>query len=152
MYQLLEFHTQCVALVRERFNDAAVYKQKMRLAWERIVNPPASLIGSQGTSEMLSYFFDSVLRGSRGKNRLGVDDQKKWCAQAINLWDYLNDKVLFMETYATHLMHRLLKVSAIVVLCFVFCVFVLLVCSCSIFLSFTLGAIVSSRLGQGGAS
>ena len=112
VYQLLDFHTQCVALVRERFNDAAVYKQKMRLAWEKIVNPPASLLGTQGTSEILSYFFDSVLRGSRGKNRLGVDDQKKWCAQAIDLWDYLNDKVLFMETYATHLMHRLLKTGA----------------------------------------
>ena len=116
----------------------------MRLAWEKIVNPPASMLGTSQTSEILSFFFDSVLKGSRGKARISVDDQKKFVLQGIEIWDYLNDKVnlsiyqflsihsftgfflptsttlltgfihlqiLFIETYATYLMHRLLEVG-----------------------------------------
>ena len=65
----------------------------MRLAWEKIVNPPASMLGTSQTSEILSFFFDSVLKGSRGKARISVDDQKKFVLQGIEIWDYLNDKV-----------------------------------------------------------
>jgi len=65
----------------------------MRLAWEKIVNPPASLLGQHGMSEMVAYFFDSVLKGKRGKYKLTVDEQKKFVHTGIEIWDYLNDKV-----------------------------------------------------------
>jgi hypothetical protein len=65
----------------------------MRLAWEKIVNPRANLLGQHGMSEIIAYFFDSVLKGKRGKSKLTVDEQKKFFHTGIEMWDYLNDKV-----------------------------------------------------------
>ena len=39
VYQLLEFHEQCTELVRERFANAAVYKQKVILLFSSLFIP-----------------------------------------------------------------------------------------------------------------
>ena len=109
---LISLHVVCTSLVRAEFRGLAVYRQSMRSAWEHIVNPPIGLVGNFSMPQLVAAYFDTVLRGHKGQVRLSRAEQRRVCDAAIELWDYLSDKLLFIETYGELLMHRLLKVRA----------------------------------------
>ena len=108
---LIAFHNVCKSLVRMQFKGRPIYRQQMRHAWEHIVNPASALQGSFDMPQLLAGYFDTVLRGHKAKTRLLPPQQTEICSSAVELWDYLSDKLLFIETHAELLMHRLLKVS-----------------------------------------
>lgn len=107
---LLRMQTVYVDLIREQFDDSAIFLKGMREGFERFVNVQVTNRSARVLiAEMLANFADVMLKSSREKYT--DEDIDSIFDKFVHLFQYIHDKDFFHDKYRKLLAERLLDTN-----------------------------------------
>jgi len=102
--QILDLHKKMSKLVTELFDGENKFHRALKEAFQDVMNAEAA--SDVSNVELLVIHADRILSG---KHRLGEDELETSLDHAIQLFEFLSDKDLYVELYRERLARRLLS-------------------------------------------
>jgi len=91
----------------KQFENKAEFNKSMTRAFQEIVNNDWGKESSQ-TDEFLVSYMNMLFHGKHLKTNINSDRMKELCGEILELFDMLNDKDRFLDTYKRMMVDRLL--------------------------------------------
>lgn len=110
---LLRIHRQFDGVLNTQLDNDTLFQKEISDAFRTIVNtPPGGKGDMHPTATLLGSYLDMIFKGSRGRERLTQERMDQLADDCKTLFDYVNDKDMFQESYRVLLMRRLLSGSS----------------------------------------